>query len=115
MITTKSIGDYGEQIAKAFLIKNGYSILETNFRGKSGEIDIIAKQRDFLVFVEVKTRKNDTYILAREAVTPAKQKKIRSTAREFVFNNKINYKFIRFDVIEFYTQDQKIDHYVNAF
>lgn len=115
MVTTKSIGDYGEEIAEKFLKEKGYLILERNYRAKSGEIDIIAKQRDYIVFVEVKTRKNNLYMSARESVNYKKQNKIRNTAREYLFTKKPKYKFVRFDVIEYYTDHAVIDHYVNAF
>ena len=115
MITTKNIGDYGEKLAENFLLEKGYAILARNYRGKSGEIDIVALQRDYIVFVEVKTRKNNLYMTARESVNPSKQKRIRSTAREYLFAYKPKYKFVRFDVIEYYTENNTIDHYVNAF
>ena len=59
----KVTGDSGEQLAKEYLKKNGFQILKTNYKTNIGEIDIIAKQKDFVVFVEVKTRKNDYFVL----------------------------------------------------
>lgn len=111
----KETGDYGEGKAKRYLESEGYRIITSNYRTKSGEIDIIAMQRATLVFVEVKTRKDDSFYTAREAVTKSKQKKIFSTAKEFIAESNLNYKEIRFDVIECYTKTDKIEHYVDAF
>ena len=72
--------------------------METNFRGKSGEIDIIAKQRDFLVFVEVKTRRNDVYLQPEEAVNTTKMRNIAIAANAYVKQNMIDCE-IRFDII----------------
>jgi len=73
----KNLGDWGEKIAVLELQKIGFSILETNvFCSKFGEIDIIAKEEDTLVFIEVKTRASTKSGEAIEAMTPAKQKKI---------------------------------------
>ncbi len=115
MITSKNTGNLGEQAAEHFLLPKGYRVINRNFRGKSGEIDIIATQRDSLIFIEVKTRKNDTYATGREAVTLSKQKKIKNTAREFIAANRIGFKNVRFDVIECYTDDNSIEHFVDAF
>ncbi|MDO4711021.1 MAG: YraN family protein [Peptostreptococcaceae bacterium] len=111
----REIGDHGEEQARRYLAKKGYRIVASNYTTRSGEIDIVAMQRNILVFVEVKTRKNDHFCSAREAVTKSKQGKIFLTAKEFVAENKIDYKEIRFDVIEYYTQTQTIEHYVDAF
>lgn len=113
--TTKIIGDYGEGVATNYLKSKGYQILKNNYRAKTGEIDIIAMQRDILVIVEVKTRKNASFVTARESVTSKKQNHIRSATRDFLANNKINYKNIRFDVIEYYTQENRLEHFADAF
>jgi putative endonuclease len=110
------IGSDAEQVAKEFLISNKYLILETNFRTKVGEIDIIAyeKKVDCLVFVEVKYRARDTFGLPQEAVTKVKQNKIVKTA--FVYLKSINKKYnnYRFDVLAI-SEDNKIEHIKNAF
>lgn len=115
ILTKKEIGNKGEEIALDYLIKKGYIFICKNFYTKDGEIDIILLQRDILVFVEVKTRKNDYFVFARESVSLSKQKKIRSVANTFISQNNINFKEIRFDVIEYYTQNNKIEHFVDAF
>lgn len=96
----KITGDYGEEIARKYLVNNGYKIVKTNYKNKIGEIDIIAYDKDTLVFVEVKYRKDDFFGLPREAVNYAKQLKIRRVAMVFINQNKLFDKSVRFDVIE---------------
>ncbi len=116
---SKEIGDFGEYAAKKFLVERGYEILETNFRLKMGEIDIIAQKDGCTVFVEVKTRKNSNFGSPSEYVDFRKQNKIRKTALCYI--NSIDTD-MRFDVIEvFYDVIQgkncveKINHIENAF
>ena len=66
-------GDLGERIAKNYLIRQGYEILDTNYKTKLGEIDIVAKEDDILVFVEVKTRSSRSFGLPQESVNFKKQ------------------------------------------
>jgi putative endonuclease len=68
----RETGTIGENLAKEFLSKNGYNILETNYRCPLGEIDIVADCKDTLVFVEVRTRSSRKYGLPEESVTPVK-------------------------------------------
>ena len=92
-MTNKITGKYGEDIAKDFLIKNGYKILETNYRySRVAEIDIIAEKSDVLYFVEVKTRTQEFFGAPLEAVTPAKLKQIFSCAIQYMNNSKKRYK-----------------------
>ena len=74
------IGKVGEQEAVKFLKKKNYKIIDQNFSCKIGEIDIIAYQKDTIVFVEVKTRKNNLFGTPGQAVNKSKQKKIIKTA-----------------------------------
>ena len=97
----RELGAWGEKKAAGYLRLHGYKILEMNCRFRQGEIDIIASKRGYIVFVEVKLRKNDSYAEAREYVTAAKLQP-------------------RFDVIEIYAPDGskgkvKINHIENAF
>ncbi|KKS68955.1 YraN family protein [Candidatus Daviesbacteria bacterium RIFCSPLOWO2_01_FULL_43_38] len=85
----KSIGDAGEEIACNYLKRQGYKILEKNFRIRGGEIDIVAQDRDYLVFVEVKTRYSHEYGLPVESMTPWKIKHILKTAKFYL--QKINW------------------------
>lgn len=96
----KEIGFLGEDTAVNYLKKYGYIILERNFNCKIGEIDIIGKDKNHIVFIEVKTRYNNIYGSPAEAVTHAKQYKIYKTAQYYIMIRKL-YKFnFRFDVIE---------------
>ena len=92
-------GQEGEAIAVRYLKKSGYKILEKNYRNKLGEIDIVAKDRDTLVFVEVKTRHSDQYGHPKWAVTPRKQRKISMVALYYIKENQQSNRKARFDVV----------------
>ena len=98
----RASGNYGEDIAAAFLQQKGYKIVERNFLCRLGEIDIIASDDDYLAFVEVKLRKDASHGEAREFVTRTKQKKIIQTARFYLSRHETELQ-PRFDVIEVYT------------
>jgi len=72
----KSLGNLGENLALKHLKNKGYRIIERNFRSKFGEIDIIALDGDFLVFIEVKTRWSEKFGLPEEAITPWKIRRV---------------------------------------
>lgn len=109
-------GKEGESIAGKYLTSKGYLILETNYRNKIGEIDLIALDKDILVFVEVKTRTSTKFGYAFEAVDYRKQKKIINTSLVYVKFKKIHDTQIRYDIIEIYmTKNPKINHLENAF
>ena len=82
------VGAWGEALAAEYLRKKRYSILATNFRIRMGEIDLIASNRKYLVFVEVKLRKNTDFALAREFVDERKQKRLRSAAAVYLANQR---------------------------
>ena len=107
-------GRLGEQIALNYLIDNNASILDTNYRIKTGEIDIIAKLNEELVFIEVKSRSNIKFGYPSEAVNYNKIRKIINTAKYYMLKNNLNNMQIRFDVIEVYLKEDKINHIVNA-
>lgn len=88
-MNNKKLGDFGEKIARLYLEKNKYKIVEMNFRGKQGEIDIIAKDQKELVFIEVKTRTSIKYGSPVDAVTYIKQKRIYKTAEYYIYKNNI--------------------------
>jgi len=79
----RDTGSLGEKLAQDFLRKQGYRILETNYRCSEGEIDIIAKHGEFLVFVEVRTKKSLQYGSPEESVTPTKMAKLRTIAAHY--------------------------------
>jgi putative endonuclease len=95
----RSIGTQGEEIAAQFLMERGYQIVSRNFHCRFGEVDIIARKNEYLVFVEVKLRKNTEYGAPREYVTFTKQKKIKTTAAYYLTFHQEN-TMVRFDVIE---------------
>lgn len=94
----KRLGDSGETLASKILHKNGYVILERGYRCKSGEVDIIALDRDTLAFVEVKTRKTRKFGLPEEAVTKRKYLHIMSVANYYLNTNSV-YKKYRIDIV----------------
>lgn len=107
------LGVNGEILAKQFLKDNGYKILATNYTTKIGEIDIIAKLKNIIVFVEVKTRTSTKFGNPRESVTAHKQNKIRQVANLFLMKNKLLESICRFDVIDILNNE--ITHITNAF
>jgi len=94
----KEIGNKGESIAVEYLIKNGFRILNTNYRHGRFEIDIIGSKDDILVFFEVKTRKNDIFGLPEEAVDDKKISRILDCANDYILEKQW-LKRIRFDII----------------
>lgn len=79
-----ALGRWGEEQAAAFLQRRGYQILERNARTPYGEIDLLARQGDLLVFVEVKTRSSASYGFPEESVTPAKQAHLLAAAQAYL-------------------------------
>ena len=93
------LGKTGEGIAVAHVRKLGYRILARNYRRRFGEIDIIAKDGDTLVFIEVKTRKTQNYGTPFEALTLHKQQQISKVALDYMTQKKVENCNIRFDVV----------------
>lgn len=77
---TRSIGDYGEDLARKYLIKHGHTIVDHNFRWRFGEIDFITRKKKAFYFIEVKYRSTADFGLPQEAVVKRKQQRIRKTA-----------------------------------
>jgi putative endonuclease len=92
-------GKEGEKIAAAYLRKNGYHIYESNFRCSLGEIDIIAREKSELVFIEVKTRKSGKLGYPEQAVGARKQKKMSQLALWYLQKKKLTDISARFDVV----------------
>lgn len=105
----KQFGNAGENLATEYLQKQVYTILEKNFYCKQGEIDIIAKDKNEIVFIEVKSRSNIVFGLPSEAVTKQKMKHILKTARYFLYKNKMINEYIRFDVVEILIKSGKFN------
>ena len=113
-------GAWGEALAAEYLRKKRYQILSTNYRSRFGEIDLIAANRKYLVFVEVKLRKSDSFANAFEYVDTRKQDRIRTTASFYLAEFPTEQQ-PRFDVIEIYapqgtdTLRPEIHHLEDAF
>ncbi len=80
----RRLGDWGERQARLHLEANGYSLLARNFRCRAGEIDIVARQGEQLVFVEVKARRGDAYGTAEESISPARSERLAAVAEEYL-------------------------------
>lgn len=101
----KNLGDYGEKLATAFLQKRGYAIIDQNFSSRYGEIDIIAlhpKETDTICCIEVKTRISTDFGSPEEAVTYNKIKRLHDTACSYFFQNKIEDKIFRLDILSIF-------------
>ena len=83
----RETGILGEKLAGDFLRRNGYHILETNYRCSEGEIDIIARYEDTLVFIEVRTKRSLEFGSPEESITPAKMKKLRDVTAHYLQNH----------------------------
>jgi putative endonuclease len=79
----RNVGILGEKLARGFLEKRGYRILESNYRCPEGEIDIIARHKDSLVFVEVRTKRSLEFGSPEESITPTKMEKLRAVAAHY--------------------------------
>ena len=114
------LGAWGEALAAEYLRKKHYTILSTNYRTRLGEIDLVASNRRYLVFVEVKLRKNADFAMGREFVDARKRDKIRKTALLYLSSHPTELQ-PRFDIIEIYapegleTRPPEINHLEDAF
>ena len=97
----RTTGQWGEEQAARYLKRKGYRILERNYVCRFGEIDIIAADREIVVFAEVKTRKSASFAEAREFVGPAKQRRVQNAASLWLAEHETALQ-PRFDVIEIY-------------
>lgn len=93
------MGRMGERVAAGALVKRGYRVLEQNFRCRYGEIDIVAEEGPDLVFVEVKTRRGQSYGLPEEAVTPHKARKLAQVASCYLDQHACSERSWRIDVV----------------
>ncbi len=113
----KERGALGEQIAADYLVRTGYTILERNWRMHPYEIDIIAKLKDKIIFIEVKMREHYELIEAWESVSKGQQKRIISAAHEYLITKDIDAES-RFDIIGV-TEPKKdhfqVEHHEDAF
>ena len=120
MTDTRFLGRFGEAAAAEYLRKKGYRLIALNYRTRRGEIDMIASGGRFLVFAEVKLRKDSSFAEAREFVTPAKQRRLIAAAEDWLQRHPTDLQ-PRFDVLEVYapdgtqTREPRIRHWENAF
>ncbi len=116
MAQHNELGKKGEQLAIAFLIKNGYKILEKNYRYLKAEVDIIAQKKGVLAAIEVKTRSTDYFGNPQDFVNPKKIKLLLSAIDYYVTEKDLDVE-VRFDIIAIIYQKNeiKIEHLIDAF
>lgn len=118
VVGNRELGQRGELIATAYLEREGYRILERNYRAGRCEIDIIAFHDDTLVFIEVKTRGSLLFGHPVLSVTPLKKKRIMDVARSFMIHRSLHDRPVRFDVITVLVTrsgESSIEHFEDAF
>lgn len=115
----RQFGSYAEGLVIKFLQEQGYKILQKNYRCKFGEIDIIAKHQEFLVFIEVKARTSCKFGLPQDSINYHKQQKIRNVSQVYLSVHNLHQKPIRYDVVALLFNKQyeleKIEVIKNAF
>lgn len=116
MAEHNDLGQLGEDLAVDFLIKNGYEILDRNWRYQKAEVDIIAQKKDILSVVEVKTRSNLEFGLPQDFVKPKKIQLLVKAINEYVVKKDLDVT-VRFDIIAIHYTKQKmeIEHIEEAF
>lgn len=107
MYIRHEIGKLGEELAVGYLQKQNYKIIERNFECRQGEIDIIALDKNELVFIEVKTRTSIKYGKPAEAVNQIKKKHLIQAVKYYLYARHLENEFIRIDVIEIYLYGNK--------
>ena len=105
-MSRQEIGKLGEKLATKFLKKRGYRVLETNFRCREGEIDIVAQQKDYLVFVEVRTKSNLDFGTPEESITQGKKERLISSALSYISTHKNLPPLQRIDVVAIEVDDK---------
>jgi putative endonuclease len=98
-VSTTDLGNHGERIAAAYLTAAGLRVLDRNWRCRDGELDIVARDGDTLVFCEVKTRRGVGFGHPAEAVTPVKQRRLRTLAQRWLATHDEHAPDLRFDVV----------------
>ena len=117
MADHNELGILGEDLAAKFLLREGYTILERNWRFQKAELDIIAqREKDTIVFVEVKTRNSAFFGDPQSFVTPAKIKFLVKAANEYLLENELQEE-ARFDIIAVLknSKEEHVEHFENAF
>lgn len=116
MAQHNELGKKGEQLAVDFLLKNGYKIIERNYRFDKAEVDVIARKKDVLAIVEVKTRSTSNFGSPEEFVTPKQMQRLVKAVDEYVVVNDLDVE-VRFDIVAIVKENKgfKIDYLENAF
>jgi len=104
----KELGKKGEIVAANFLRKRGYEIVERNYRSRAGEIDIIAREKGDIVFIEVKTRRSSNFGLPQEAVSYRKQRRLTKIALSYLTYHRLRGVNCRFDVVGILMKEDKV-------
>ncbi|MBI1307778.1 MAG: YraN family protein [Bacteroidetes bacterium] len=112
----KALGRKGEEMAVRYLIKNGFEIIDRNFRIGRAEIDIIAKENEEWVFVEVKTRSSVKQGYPEQSISIKQEETLRSAALDFMFDRP-EIPFIRFDVVAIHKEENRthLKHFRDIF
>lgn len=108
MSSSGSVGAAGERLVADYLQRQGYQVLARNYRSRFGEIDIIVCDAQYIVFVEVKTRKQSAMVQPLESITPLKQQKIIKTALLYLSGHETGLQ-PRFDVVELILKNGSFD------
>ena len=108
MYVSHELGRIGDNIISDYITKLGYKVVERNFACNQGEIDIIAKDKEELVFIEVKTRTDISYGEASEAVTNTKKRHLINSIKYYIYKQKLENQPIRIDVAEVYINKGKV-------
>lgn len=108
MYVSHELGRIGENIIADYITKLGYKVVERNFECNQGEIDIVAKDKEELVFIEVKTRTDISYGEASEAVTNTKKRHLINSIKYYIYKQKLENQLIRIDVAEVYINKGKV-------
>ena len=116
MSEANELGKHGEEIATTYLLRQGYIILDKNWRAGRNEIDLVARDKDYLVIIEVKSRSKDVFGEPEEAVTREKQMALIRAANAYIYRNNINME-TRFDIISIIhnKNETRINHLKDAF
>ncbi len=116
-LNKRSSGAWGEELALRYLTRRGYELVERNYRTRYGELDLILRDGDTLVFVEVKLRRGTGFGDPLEAVTPRKQTTIRSLAEQYLLDREPSFDTARFDVVGILIDGEstRVRHIVDAF
>lgn len=119
MINNKTIGEYGESLSETYLNSSNYCILAKNYRTRFGEIDLIARKNDILIFFEVKARYSDSFGKPLQAISEKKKRSILMNSKLFIMEYRLFNINVRFDILEVFLNykdtNHKINHIKNAF